>query len=83
MDFRSFGIFIFLVVWFVISGYFIAFMMNVHIFQAYYIHKFPEEYKTYLKIPDREWYSKGYYKKLVKSGKLEEETTQENGEENE
>ena len=72
-----------LVVWFVISGYFIAFMMNVHIFQAYYIHKYPEEYKSYLKISDREWYSKRYYKKLVKSGKLEEETTQENGEENE
>ena len=74
---------LFLVVWFVIGGYYAAFLMNVHIFQAYYIHKFPEEYKTYLKIPDREWYSKGYYKKLVKSGKLEEETTQENGEENE
>ena len=74
---------LFLVVWFVIGGYYAAFLMNVHIFQAYYIHKFPEEYKTYLKNPDREWYSKGYYKKLVKSGKLEEETTQENGEENE
>jgi len=78
--FYIFGLF--LVVWFVISGYFIAFMMNVHIFQAYYIHKYPEEYKTYLKISDREWYSKRYYKKLVKSGKLEEKTTQENGEEN-
>ena len=79
--FYIFGLF--LVVWFVIGAYFIAFMMNVHIFQAYYIYKYPEEYKTYLKISDREWYSKGYYKKLVKSGKLEEETTQENGEENE
>ena len=79
--FYIFGLF--LVVWFVISGYFIAFMMNVHIFQAYYIHKYPEEYKTYLKISYREWYSKRYYKKLVKSGMLEEETTQENGEENE
>ena len=79
--FYIFGLF--LVVWFVIGAYFIAFMMNVHIFQAYYIYKYPEEYKSYLKISDREWYSKGYYKKLVKSGKLEEETTQENGEENE
>lgn len=74
---------LFLVVWFVIGGYYAAFLMNVHIFQAYYIHKYPEEYKSYLKISDREWYSKRYYKKLVKSGKLEEETTQENGKENE
>lgn len=74
---------LFLVAWFVISGYYSAFLMNVHIFQAYYIHKYPEEYKSYLKISDREWYSKRYYKKLFKSGKLEEETTQENGEENE
>ena len=77
--FYIFGLF--LAVWFVIGGYYSAFLMNVHIFQAYYIHKFPEEYKSYLKISDREWYSKRYYKKLVKSGKLEE-TTQENGEEN-
>ena len=41
------------------------------------------EYKEYLGISDREWYSKRYYKKLVKSGQLQEETTQENGEENE
>lgn len=74
---------LFLVAWFVISGYYSAFLMNVHIFQDYYIHKYPEEYKSYLKISDREWYSKRYYKKLFKSGKLEEETTQENGEENE
>ena len=72
---------LFLVAWFVIGGYYSAFLMNVHIFQAYYIHKYPEEYKSYLKISDREWYSKRYYKKLVKSGKLEE-TTQENREEN-
>ncbi len=77
--FYIFGLF--LAVWFVIGGYYSAFLMNVHIFQAYYIHKYPEEYKSYLKISDREWYSKRYYKKLVKSGKLEE-TTQENGEEN-
>ena len=31
------------------------------------------EYKEYLEISDREWYSKRYYKKLVKSGQLEEE----------
>jgi len=29
--------------------------------------------KEYLEISDREWYSKRYYKKLVKSGQLEEE----------
>ena len=65
---------LFLPVWFVIGAQFIAFMINVHIFQAYYIHKYPEEYKAYLKISDREWYSKRYYKKLVKSGQLQEET---------
>ncbi len=65
---------LFLPVWFVIGAHFIAFMINVHIFQAYYIHKYPEEYKAYLKISDREWYSKRYYKKLVKSGQLQEET---------
>ena len=31
------------------------------------------EYKEYLEISYREWYSKRYYKKLVKSGQLEEE----------
>ena len=31
------------------------------------------EYKEYLGISDPEWYSKRYYKKLVKSGQLEEE----------
>ena len=66
---------LFLPIWFVIGGHFIAFMINVHIFQAYYIHKYPEEYKVYLKISDREWYSKRYYKKLVKSGQLQEERT--------
>ena len=66
---------LFLPIWFVIGGHFIAFMINVHIFQAYYIHKYPEEYKVYLKISDREWYSKRYYKKLVKSGQLKEERT--------
>lgn len=64
---------LFLPVWFVIRAHFIAFMINVHIFQAYYIHKYPEEYKAYLKISDQEWYSKRYYKKLVKSGQLQEE----------
>lgn len=64
---------LFLVAWFVIAGYYIAYMINVHIVQAYYIHKYPMEYKEYLGISDREWYSKRYYKKLVKSGQLEEE----------
>ena len=64
---------LFLPVWFVIGAHFIAFMINVRIFQAYYIHKYPEEYKAYLKISDQEWYSKRYYKKLVKSGQLQEE----------
>lgn len=31
------------------------------------------EYKEYLEISDREWYSKRYYKKLIKNGQLEEE----------
>ena len=31
------------------------------------------EYKEYLRISDREWYSKRYYKKLIKSSQLEEE----------
>ena len=31
------------------------------------------EYKEYLEISDREWYSKRYYKKLIKRGQLEEE----------
>ncbi len=31
------------------------------------------EYKEYLGISDREWYSKRYYKKLNKSSQLEEE----------
>ena len=65
---------LFLPIWFVIGAHFIAFMINVHIFQAYYIYKYPEEYKDYLKISDQEWYSKRYYKKLVKSGQLQEET---------
>lgn len=31
------------------------------------------EYKEYLEISDHDWYSKRYYKKLIKSGQLEEE----------
>ena len=31
------------------------------------------EYKEYLGISDREWYSKRYYKKLNKSSQLAEE----------
>lgn len=62
-----------LIVLFVSFAYLVAFLINVHIVQAYYIHKYPMEYKEYLGISDREWYSKRYYKKLVKSGQLEEE----------
>ncbi len=62
-----------LILWFVVYAYLIAFLIDVHIVQAYYIHKYPMEYKEYLGISDREWYSKRYYKKLVKSGQLEEE----------
>ena len=72
-----------LIVWFVVYAYLVSFLIDVHVVQAYYIHKYPMEYKEYLGISDREWYSKRYYKKLVKSGQLQEETTQENGEENE
>ena len=68
--FYIFGLF--LVVWFVIAGYYFSHMINIHIVQAYYIHKYPMEYKEYLGISDREWYSKSYYKKLVKSGQLVE-----------
>ena len=62
-----------LIVLFVAYAYLVAFLINVHIVQAYYIHKYPMEYKEYLGISDREWYSKRYYKKLVKSGQLKEE----------
>ena len=62
-----------LIVLFIAYAYFVAFLINVHIVQAYYIHKYPMEYKEYLGISDSEWYSKRYYKKLVKSGQLEEE----------
>ena len=62
-----------LIVLFVSYAYLVAFLINVHIVQAYYIHKYPMEYKEYLGISDRDWYSKRYYKKLVKSGQLEEE----------
>ena len=62
-----------LIVLFVSYAYLVAFLINAHIVQAYYIHKYPMEYKEYLGISDRDWYSKRYYKKLVKSGQLEEE----------
>jgi len=62
-----------LIVLFVAYAYLVAFLINVHIVQAYYIHKYPMEYKEYLGISDRDWYSKRYYKKLVKNGQLEEE----------
>ena len=69
-----------LILWFVVFAYLIAFLIDVHIVQAYYIHKFPMEYKEYLGISDREWYSKRYYKKLVKSGQLKERVNPENEE---
>ncbi|EKS20686.1 hypothetical protein HMPREF9186_00540 [Streptococcus sp. F0442] len=62
-----------LIVLFVSYAYLVAFLINAHIVQAYYIHKYPMEYKEYLEISDRDWYSKRYYKKLIKSGQLEEE----------
>ena len=62
-----------LIVLFVVYAYLVAFLINAHIVQAYYIHKYPMEYKEYLGISDREWYSKRYYKKLVKNGQLKEE----------
>ena len=62
-----------LIVLFVSYAYLVAFLIDAHIVQAYYIHKYPMEYKEYLEISDRDWYSKRYYKKLVKSGQLEEE----------
>ena len=69
-----------LIVLFVAYAYLVAFLINVHIVQAYYIHKYPMEYKEYLGISDREWYSKSYYKKLVKSGQLKERVNPENEE---
>ena len=69
-----------LILWFVVFAYLIAFLIDVHIVQAYYIHKYPMEYKEYLGISDREWYSKSYYKKLVKSGQLKERVNPENEE---
>ena len=69
-----------LIVLFVAYAYLVAFLINVHIVQAYYIHKYPMEYKEYLEISDRDWYSKRYYKKLVKSGQLKERVNPENEE---
>ena len=62
-----------LIVLFVAYAYLVVLLIDAHIVQAYYIHKYPMEYKEYLGISDREWYSKRYYKMLVKSGQLEEE----------
>ena len=62
-----------LIVLFVVYAYLVVLLIDAHIVQAYYIHKYPMEYKEYLGISDREWYSKSYYKKLIKSGQLEEE----------
>ena len=69
-----------LILWFVVYTYLIAFLIDVHIVQAYYIHKYPMEYKEYLRISDREWYSKSYYKKLIQSGQLKERINPENEE---
>lgn len=69
-----------LLVWIVVYAYSTALLIDAHIVQAYYIHKYPMEYKEYLGISDREWYSKRYYKKLVKSGQLKERVNPENEE---
>ncbi|MEX2783862.1 beta-carotene 15,15'-monooxygenase [Streptococcus sp. H49] len=42
----------------IIVGYAWRLLVNQFIYQAYYIWKYPEEYKAYLKISDKEWYSK-------------------------
>ena len=69
-----------LIVCFIIGGYGVSLLIDVYIVQAYYILKYPLEYKEYLGISDREWYSKRYYKKLVKSGQLKERVNPENEE---
>ena len=69
-----------LIVLFVVYAYLVVLLIDAHIVQAYYIHKYPMEYKEYLGISDREWYSKSYYKKLVKSGQLKERVNPENEE---
>ena len=69
-----------LIVCFIIGGYGVSLLIDVYIVQAYYILKYPLKYKEYLGISDREWYSKSYYKKLVKSGQLKERVNPENEE---
>ena len=57
--------------------FFIIFMLLIFVFVAgivyWAISHAKKNNKEYLGISDREWYSKRYYKKLIKSGQLEEE----------
>lgn len=57
--------------------FFIIFMLLFFVFIAgivyWAISYANKKNKEYLEISDREWYSKRYYKKLVKSSQLEEE----------
>ena len=57
--------------------FFIIFMLLIFVFVAgivyWAISHANKNKKEYLEISDREWYSKRYYKKLIKNGQLEEE----------
>ena len=56
--------------------FFIIFMLFIFVIAGivyWAISHANENNKEYLEISDREWYSKRYYKKLIKSGQLEEE----------
>ena len=57
--------------------FFIIFMLLFFVFIAgivyWAISYANKKNKEYLGISDREWYSKRYYKKLIKNGQLEEE----------
>ena len=57
--------------------FFFIFMLLIFVFVAGIVYwaiiHANKNNKEYLEISDREWYSKRYYKKLFKSGQLEEE----------
>ncbi|AND78746.1 hypothetical protein [Streptococcus pantholopis] len=53
----------------IIVGYAWRLLVNQFIYQAYYIWKYPEEYKVYLKISDKEWYSKRELRRREKAAK--------------
>ncbi|MEX2785476.1 beta-carotene 15,15'-monooxygenase [Streptococcus sp. H49] len=53
----------------IIVGYAWRLLVNQFIYQAYYIWKYPEEYKAYLKISDKEWYSKRELRRREKAAK--------------